>query len=342
MRLPYALLGVSIAIFGVALAAPQQPEKTAEQQFKNIKSFKGAKASDVIPAMEFMSASLGVGCDFCHVADRSSDEKRSKGTAREMIAMQRGINEQYFGGRNQVTCASCHNGRTRPVSVPPVAGMEVRARMSSDVKPDDVLEAYGKASGAIQALRLKGLSLQGTSTERGVKSKYAATYLGDKFYTLTRDANGDVERGFNGTVMSFVTPKGKNVIPFEYAESSVRELALFSGPDSLPKLSNTRGATAKIGERDALAVSGTITGETVRATFFFDKQNGLLARATYSYPTILGNIAQVVEYSDYKKVDGGMVPMTVSIHSTNGDSLIHFTSATVDGNVDPIIFEPAK
>lgn len=50
-----------------AAPAPGQSPKTAEQQFKNIQVLKGAPADQVIPAMQFISSSLGVECDFCHV-----------------------------------------------------------------------------------------------------------------------------------------------------------------------------------------------------------------------------------------------------------------------------------
>src|SRR4051794_24371066 len=68
--------------------------KTAEQQFKNIQVLKGVPADQVIPAMQFISASLAVECDFCHV-DRAfdKDDKKPKQSARFMIEMQNGINK---------------------------------------------------------------------------------------------------------------------------------------------------------------------------------------------------------------------------------------------------------
>jgi hypothetical protein len=46
--------------------APSSP-KLAEQQFKNIKVLKGIPAEQLIPAMQFITASLGVECEYCHV-----------------------------------------------------------------------------------------------------------------------------------------------------------------------------------------------------------------------------------------------------------------------------------
>jgi hypothetical protein len=44
--------------------------KTAEQGFKNIQALDGTPADQVIGAMQFISNSLGVECEFCHVLDR--------------------------------------------------------------------------------------------------------------------------------------------------------------------------------------------------------------------------------------------------------------------------------
>src|SRR5215470_4580583 len=79
--------------------------KMAEQQFKNIQALKGVPAEQLVPTMQFISASLGVECDFCHV-DRQmdKDDKKEKQTARKMIAMQLAINRASFDGKVQVTC----------------------------------------------------------------------------------------------------------------------------------------------------------------------------------------------------------------------------------------------
>ena len=65
----------------------------AEQVFKNVKVLKGIPASELIPAMQFITASLGVKCDHCHAEGHfDSDEKKPKETARKMMAMMFAIN----------------------------------------------------------------------------------------------------------------------------------------------------------------------------------------------------------------------------------------------------------
>src|SRR5712691_3854501 len=46
---------------------PQATEKTAGQARKNIQLLKDLPDAQLIPVMNFMAASLGVKCNFCHV-----------------------------------------------------------------------------------------------------------------------------------------------------------------------------------------------------------------------------------------------------------------------------------
>ena len=56
------------------------------------------------------------------------DDKPAKKTAREMMAMVASINKGSFGGRQQVSCYSCHHGVANPASVPPVLETDPPAR----------------------------------------------------------------------------------------------------------------------------------------------------------------------------------------------------------------------
>src|SRR5690348_15869236 len=106
-----------LIILGAASAAAQshgevQPPdgKTAEQVYKNITELKGTPADLVMPAMQFISAVLGVECSFCHVQDKfEADDKLAKRTARSPLSMTRAINLYSFRGHQQVTCYSCHH-----------------------------------------------------------------------------------------------------------------------------------------------------------------------------------------------------------------------------------------
>src|SRR5215467_3826600 len=83
----------------------------AEQAYKNIQVMKGVAASQLPGAMSFMSASLGVGCSYCHTDQWESDDKPAKQATRSMILLTEKINRDGFGGSRSVSCNTCHQGR---------------------------------------------------------------------------------------------------------------------------------------------------------------------------------------------------------------------------------------
>jgi Photosynthetic reaction centre cytochrome C subunit len=112
---------------GMLLAEAQSPpiasqaaaNQTTEQRFKNIQVLKGIPGDQLIPAMQFITASLGVECSFCHVENHfDQDDKKPKQMARKMMQMMAAINQQNFDNHREVTCNTCHRGSSRPVSIP--------------------------------------------------------------------------------------------------------------------------------------------------------------------------------------------------------------------------------
>jgi len=111
-------LGIAVPSQTPAAPAAAQ-EQTVEQVQKNIKVLNGMPQSQLIPAMNFFAASLGVRCNYCHVNnngqwDYASDEKEEKATARTMIKLVLDTNKNTFHGNPQVSCWTCHRGRTSP------------------------------------------------------------------------------------------------------------------------------------------------------------------------------------------------------------------------------------
>lgn len=76
----------------------------------------------LLPTMQAFVPALGLGdkggCNYCHVDDRSSDEKMQKLIARNMIAMVREINMRFQDGKQHVTCYTCHRGNPKPEMTP--------------------------------------------------------------------------------------------------------------------------------------------------------------------------------------------------------------------------------
>jgi hypothetical protein len=81
----------------------------------NIQVLKDIPAEQLIPPMNYISASLGVRCQFCHVPRHpEKDDKKEKVAARKMIQMMFVIDNDNFEGRKGVTCYTCHRGSPHP------------------------------------------------------------------------------------------------------------------------------------------------------------------------------------------------------------------------------------
>lgn len=109
----------------VVLTAIQGREALpAESVFVNIRNFRGMPAGRLLQIMTGFSASLGVGCDHCHVpGDWASETKPTKQIARDMGVMVSRLQRELLrpipglaGRTPTVTCVTCHNGRVKPMT----------------------------------------------------------------------------------------------------------------------------------------------------------------------------------------------------------------------------------
>ena len=122
------ILTLCMAVVGAQTFA--QKEHHDEEPPKNLKVLpKNTTGDEIHKIMRGYCLSLGVRCNYCHAAkeggdkprlDFASDAKPEKAIARKMIAMVDAINNKYIGkieGGNleQITCVTCHMGRTTPI-----------------------------------------------------------------------------------------------------------------------------------------------------------------------------------------------------------------------------------
>ena len=175
-----AVAGLIGAGSAAAQPAPQQQPLLAEQVFKNVQVLKGIPVDDFLGTMGIMAAALQFDCSDCHVGagtdkvDWPADTPRKR-MARLMVNMVATINRTNFGGRQLVTCWTCHRNRDKPLVTPT---MEIMYGMPN-VEPDDIvvqapgapsaesiLDKYILAAGGAQ--RLAGLtSFVGKGTSVG-------------------------------------------------------------------------------------------------------------------------------------------------------------------------------
>jgi photosynthetic reaction center cytochrome c subunit len=107
-----------------AAQAPGQPPGGGRggQQPRNLQVLKDVPPDQLQLTMQYIAASLGVQCNYCHVQGQNDlDDKEPKKIARQMMKMVDQLNSTFFDGKPRVSCASCHNGRNRPVRTAPLA-----------------------------------------------------------------------------------------------------------------------------------------------------------------------------------------------------------------------------
>src|SRR5262249_42269234 len=194
-------------------------EKSAGQEVKNIQVLKDLPASQLRQAMAFFASSLGVTCDHCHVQAFEKDDKQAKQTARQMIGMMQRINSENFGGKLRVTCATCHQGHTAPVSMPPLRSESIARQGSggadSAVTVDDVLDRYVKALGGREAIqRVTSQVAKGTITiPNGPRMQFQSMAAApNKTLFIVEAPAGIFKEGFNGSTGWGKKQKGVNEI----------------------------------------------------------------------------------------------------------------------------------
>ena len=128
-----AVLLLSVAGRGIyAQQSPAQPPQApgqapgggrgGPQLPKNLQVLKDVPPEQLQLTMQYIAASLGVNCNYCHVQGQNDlDDKDTKKTARNMMKMVDQLNTTFFDGKPRVSCASCHNGRNKPVRTAPLA-----------------------------------------------------------------------------------------------------------------------------------------------------------------------------------------------------------------------------
>src|SRR5438552_18062164 len=103
-----ALVG-SAAESSLGQMASTSPAKarTAAEAYQNVQVLKDIPADQLVPAMQFITYSLGVECSYCHVEGAlEKDDKKPKQIARKMMEVMAGINGDDFESEQIVTCNS--------------------------------------------------------------------------------------------------------------------------------------------------------------------------------------------------------------------------------------------
>jgi hypothetical protein len=346
--------------------SPQQgapAEKTADQARKNVQVLKGLPDAQLIPVMNYMSASLGVSCAFCHVnagGDKwefEKDDKPEKAAARRMIQMTMDLNKQYFNGRHSITCFSCHRGAEHPVGTPPVVLSLVTQATAPEAKRplkeplptvDEVIAKYIAALGGQAAIEgQKSRVLKGVQTGSNGASVPIEIYetAPNKYAAVVKNPKGgDFRTTFDGTTGWLDGPRGRQDLTGDDLEMLKRAASFYSFlkmPELYPKM--RVAGQDKIGDRTVYVVMSQ-PSERLSARLYFDTQTGLLLRVLNLSDTMIGRIPQQTDYEDYRDVNGLKMPFVIrqSYVDARSGSVRTFSEIKANLPVDESKFSASK
>ena len=348
-----ALLGAGLAL---AQSASQEKPLMAEQVFKNVRVLKGIPVDDFMETMGLISAALSFDCSDCHdgagvKVDWAADTPR-KVIARTMVSMVATINKNNFGGRELVTCWTCHRNRDKPLATPTLETIYSEPTLVADdvvaptpglPSPESILDKYIQAAGGAQ--RLAGLtSIDGKGTSSGFGgfggggAVEIAAKAPDKRATIIlfkeETGRGDQIRTYDGSTGWVRTPLnflGEFQL-FGGDLDGARFDAQLSFPGQIKQiLTNlktglpTTISDIPVSHSQASVQKDATAGKTYNVnvvqgtgprgllvTLYFDTQTGLLLRELRYSETPIGRVPTEIDFADYRDVNGIKLPFHIS------------------------------
>jgi hypothetical protein len=313
-----------------AQVSPANEGKTAEQVYKNIKVLQGTPANELNQSMHLMKGATGMDCLYCHIErEWEKDVKPPKEVARAMITMMMDINKRNFGGRQVVTCNTCHNGRPIPAAMPVFPVLEPK----EPVKPalptvDQILAKYVQALGGEAALRkITSRTITGTqyiptgpggtvptpaSVERYLKAPNLAV-------TIYRAPTYAISQGYDGTSAWSQDQAGRVTEPVTLDVGRAARAADFYEPLNLKReyLEMTVRGIEQVNGHDAYLVVGVPKGD-LPESLYFDMNTGLLLRKQTVLPTPIGNSPFQADFDDYRDTGSGVkFPFVIHMSPSN-------------------------
>ena len=327
-------------------------DKSAAEAYQNIQVLKEIPADQLVPAMQFITYSLGVECSYCHVEGAlEKDDKKTKQIARKMMQMMAAINRDNFDSKQAVTCNSCHRGAPRPVATPIIADVGVKPVLENVSREDkfpingppaeQIVAKYVEAIGGAAALakvstrQEKGtINVSGRNLPIEILSK-----IGGKQLTVIHLPNGDSITAYDGRSGWTSAPnRPVHEIPSVEVASAQAEVDLQLPLHMKQLFSEIRpGAPENIGDRETYVVAGLNSGE-VATKFYFDKDTGYLLRILRYTKSPLGRNPTQIDYTDYRRQDGLKVPFQLTIARPNSRLTVQIEDAKFNLPIDETKF----
>jgi photosynthetic reaction center cytochrome c subunit len=365
-----AIQGAAVVVVGwlvcVALVRAQggveQRPPMAEEVFKNVRVLRGIPVDEFMGTMGIFSAALGFSCEDCHTGSDTGwdayalDSSPKKATARRMVQMMGTINQGSFGGRQVVTCYSCHRGSNRPKVTPSLARLY---GADNPDEPDDVVNAARGAPPADQVLDKYLQALGGPQKLAGLTSfvaKGQSQGYGPEGYdrpveiftkapgqrtTIIHTLDGDSTATYDGKAGWIAGPH--RPVPVMTLSGSDLDGARLDAELSFPSqikqsLGGWRvGLPTTIDDREVEVVQGTGAGG-VLATLYFDRESGLLVRQVRFVGSRVGRLPTQIDYSDYREVAGVKMPFRWTVTWLDGRDTFELSEVQPNVPIDAAKF----
>jgi hypothetical protein len=339
------------------VTAPTAP--MAEDVFKNVQVLKGIPVDQFMGTMGFFSASLGLNCTDCHVDEsggnwaKYADDNSLKQTTRRMIRMVTAINQTSFGGRQLVTCNTCHRGTRQPNVMPSLALLYGAPPPDEPGDPfqqapgqptaDQVLDKFVAAVGGAQRLSaLSGIVAKGSfkgydDADKSVVEIFARS-SGERS-TVVHTLSGDSTTTYDGHAGWIAAPETEKPVPVlpvtgQDLDGLRLEAELWFPARIKQALGKWRvGARMIINDREVQPVQGTTAGGGT-ATLCFDAESGLLVRLVRFSESPVGRLVTQIDYSDYRDVSGVKMPYRWTVSWLDGRSMYELTEVRPNVAID--------
>ena len=352
-----------------AAAAPAAP--MADAVFKNLQVIKGTTVNQFMETMGFFTASLGADCTFCHVNESNgnwakyADDNARKRIARRMFTMVEGINKTNFGGRQVVTCYTCHRGGNRPLVTASLAKLYGGGPLDEEqddvvvaaqgASADSILDQYIKALGGTEKLaKLTSFAAKGTYQGYGDPEKRQVDVYASaprQRATIVHGSDGDSSTVYGNGAAWLAAPITERPVTVQALTGGDLQAARIEAEITFPARIKQSfpmwraGLSATIDDRDVQVVQGSGPGRGM-ATFYFDKESGLLTRLVRYADSVVGRIPMQTDYADYRDVAGVKMPFKWTYTWLDGRFTIELSELRPNVAIPPARFakpaEPGK
>jgi photosynthetic reaction center cytochrome c subunit len=358
-----AIVWLLAAAWAAGQAGPEQKPPVAEEVFKNVQILKGIPVDEFMATMGFFAAATGLNCTDCHVDEsggnwaKYADDNALKQTTRRMMRMVASLNQTSFGGRQVVTCNTCHRGNRKPNVMPSLALLygtpppdepgEPFAQAPGQPAAEQILDQYVQAIGGAQ--RVAGLgSFVAKGLYRGFddQDKSALEIFAKapaQRTAIVHTLSGNSTTTYDGRTGWIAAPETEKPVPLlaitgQELDGVKLEAELLFPARIKQALGKWRvGPPATIDDREVRTVQGT-TEAGATATLCFDAQSGLLVRLVRFSESPVGRIVTQVDYADYRDVAGVKMPFRWTVSWLNGRSTFELSEVQPNVPIDAAKF----